>query len=138
MKIVFASTIEQEQEMEDLISTFYQSVFPQFFTQAEIQHFQDIGVLQANHNHFSYNGTLRAAYQVITCLRVMMTILEKKIENSSPPLKLQNMFEQNSTLLNHYGIFFPFNYEHFTYSISGEDHKLNEMKNIQPANQYLI
>lgn len=138
MKIVFASTIEQEQEIEQLIATFYQTVFPQFFTDEEIQHFQDIGVLQANNNHFSYNGTLRAAFQVITCLQVMMTILEKKVENPTASLKLQNMFEQNSSLLNHYGISFPFNYEHFNYTISSENHKLNEMKNSQPANQYLI
>ena len=72
MKIVFSSTVEQEQEIEYLISKFYHSVFPKFFTEDEIHHFQEIGVLQANKNDFSYNGTLRAAFQVITCLQVMM------------------------------------------------------------------
>ena len=80
MKIVFSSTVEQEQEIENLISKFYHSVFPQFFTEDEIQHFQEIGVLQANKNDFSYNGTLRAAFQVITCLQVIMSVLEKKVE----------------------------------------------------------
>lgn len=138
MKIVISSTIEQDQEIEHLISTFYESVFPQFFSEAEIQHFQEIGVLQANKNDFSYTGTLRAAFQVITCLQVIITILGKKVEHPSASEELQQMFEQNSTLLNHYGIFFPFNYEHFIYSVSDENHKLMEMKNIQPANQYLI
>ncbi len=137
MKIVFSSTVEQEQEIEYLISKFYSSVFPQFFTEAEIQHFQEIGVLQANKNDFPYNGTLRAAFQVITCLQVMITVLEKKAANQSASLKSQKMFEQNNTLLNKYGIFFPFNYEHFTY-ISDENHKQIDLKYTKPANQYLV
>ena len=61
MKIVFSSTVEQEQEIENLISMFYHSSFPQFFTEDEILHFQEIGVLQANKDDFSYNGTLRVS-----------------------------------------------------------------------------
>ena len=137
MKIVFSSTVEQDQEIEYLISKFYSSVFPQFFTEAEIQHFQEIGVLQANKSDFSYNGTLRDAFQVITCLQIMITVLEKKAANQSASLKLQKMFEQNNTLLNQYGIFFPFNYEHFTY-ISDENYKQIDLKYTKPANQYLI
>ena len=114
MKIVFSSTVEQEQEIEDLVSKFYHSVFPKFFTEDEIHHFQEIGVLQANKNDFSYNGTLRDAFQVITCLQVIMSVLEKKAENHSAlSIKLEKLFEQNNTLLNQCGIFFPFNYEHF-------------------------
>lgn len=139
MKVVFSSTIEQEEEIENLISRFYHSVFPQFFTEDEIHHFQEIGVLQANKNDFSYNGTLRAAFQVITCLQVMMSILEKKVENDSTAfqLKLKKTFEQNNALLNRYGIFFPFNYEHFVY-ISHENYEKMNMMDSQPANQYLI
>ena len=127
MKIVFSSTVEQEQEIENLISKFYYSVFPKFFSEDEIQHFQEIGVLRANKNDFSYNGTLRAAFQVITCLQVMISVLEKKVENhsSSFQLRLKQTFEQNNTLLNQYGIFFPFNYEHFTYISNGNHEKMD-------------
>ena len=139
MKIVFSSTVEQEQEIENLISMFYHSVFPKFFTEDEILHFQEIGVLQSNKDDFSYNGTLRSAFQVITCLQVMMSILEKKIEKQSAAsqLELQKTFEHNNTLLNQYGIFFPFNYEHFTY-ISHENNEKLKMMYSQPSNQYLI
>ncbi len=139
MKIVFSSTVEQEQEIENLISMFYHSVFPKFFTEDEILHFQEIGVLQSNKDDFSYNGTLRSAFQVITCLQVMMSILEKKIEKQSAAsqLELQKTFEHNNTLLNQYGIFFPFNYEHFIYISHENDEKLKMMYS-QPSNQYLI
>lgn len=139
MKIVFSSTLEQEQEIEGLVSKFYHSVFPKFFTTDEIQHFQEIGVLEANKNDFSYNGTLRDAFQVITCLQVIMSVLEKKREDHSSlsQCKLEKLFEQNTTLLNQCGIFFPFNYEHFKY-IPNKDHEKIDIMYSQPANQYLV
>lgn len=139
VKIVFSSTVEQEQEIDNLVTEFYHSVFPKFFTENDIQHFQEIGVLQTNKDDFSYNGTLRAAFQVITCLQVIKAVLEKKVENHSASiqLRLKKTFEQNNTLLNQYGIFFPFNYEHFTY-IPNENYRKVDMLYIQPANQYLI
>lgn len=139
MKIVFSSTVEQEQEIENLVSKFYHSVFPQFFSDDEIHHFREIGVLQANKNDFTYNGTLRAAFQVITCLQIMISVLEKKVENDSTSFQLQlkKTFEQNNTLLNQYGIFFPFNYEHFIYISNGNYEKI-KMSYSQPANQFLV
>lgn len=139
MKIVFSSTVEQEQEIESLVLKFYQSIFPKFFTKDEIHHFQEIGVLQANKNDFSYNGTLRAAFQVITCLQVLMSVLEKKEESLSAlsQVKFERLFEQNNALLNQYGIFFPFNYEHFN-SIPYENYEKIELMNSIPANQYLV
>jgi hypothetical protein len=139
VKIVFSSTLEQEQEIESLVSKFYHSVFPKFFTSDEIQHFQEIGVLEANKADFSYNGTLRDAFQVITCLQVMISVLEKKGEDHSSSFqsKLEHMFKQNNTLLNQCGIFFPFNYEHFNY-IANQDHAKIDIMYSQPANQYLV
>ena len=137
MKIVFSSTIEQEQKIANLVSEFYHSVFPKYFTKDEILHFQEIGVLQANKNSFSYNGTLRSAFQVITCLQVMISVLEKKAENHSPSLQLEKLFEKNSTLLDSYGIFFPFNYKHFNY-IQNACQETSEMMYTEPANRYLV
>ena len=139
VKIVLSSTVEQEQEIANLVSQFYHSVFPKFFTNDEIAHFQEIGVLQANKNDFSYNGTLRDAYQVITCLQVIISILEKKEQSESSLVrsKLAKLFTQNHILLNQCGIFFPFDYEQFTY-IHNISHEKIEIVYTQPANQYLV
>ncbi|MFJ8244694.1 DUF5365 family protein [Peribacillus asahii] len=138
MKIVLSSTVEQEQEIANLVSYLYDSVFPKFFTEEEIRHFQEIGVLQVNKSDFPYSGTLRSAFQVIACLQVMIVILEKKEQDaSSVDSELVKQFEQNITLLNEYGIFFPFYYKHFN-RIQKESPKNTNMMYTQPDNEFLI
>ncbi|MCR8867815.1 hypothetical protein CN563_13070 [Bacillus sp. AFS026049] len=134
MKTVFSSTEEQEQEIASLVSRFYESVFPKYFTESEILHFREIGVLEPNQSSVTYLATLRDAFQVMTCLQVLMSILDKQKRVMEP--KSEELFQHNITLLNECGIFFPFYYDHFS-SINLEANEI-QMMDIQVANQYLV
>lgn len=135
MKTVFSSTEEQEQEIASLVSRFYESVFPKYFTESEILHFREIGVLEPNQSSVTYLATLRDAFQVMTCLQVLMSILDKQKRVMEP--KSEELFQHNITLLNECGIFFPFYYDHFS-SINYEANNDMQMMDIQVANQYLV
>ncbi|MEC0273537.1 MULTISPECIES: DUF5365 family protein [Peribacillus] len=135
MKTVFSSTEEQEQEIASLVSRFYESVFPKYFTESEILHFREIGVLEPNQSSVTYLATLRDAFQVMTCLQVLMSILDKQKRVMEP--KSEELFQHNITLLNECGIFFPFYYDHFS-SINHEANSDMQMMHIQVANQYLV
>ena len=135
MKTVFSSTEEQEQEIASLVSRFYESVFPKYFTESEILHFREIGVLEPNRSSVTYLATLRDAFQVMTCLQVLMSILDKQKRVMEP--KSEELFQHNITLLNECGIFFPFYYDHFS-SINHEANNDIQMMDIQVANQYLV
>ncbi|MGE6718066.1 DUF5365 family protein [Peribacillus frigoritolerans] len=135
MKTVFSSTEEQEQEIASLVSRFYESVFPKYFTESEILHFREIGVLEPNKSSVTYLATLRDAFQVMTCLQVLMSILDKQKRVMEP--KSEELFQHNITLLNECGIFFPFYYDHFS-SINHEANNDMQMMDIQVANQYLV
>ncbi|MEC0297290.1 DUF5365 family protein [Peribacillus frigoritolerans] len=135
MKTVFSSTEEQEQEIASLVSRFYESVFPKYFTESEILHFREIGVLEPNQSSVTYLATLRDAFQVMTCLQVLMSILDKQKRVMEP--KSEELFQHNITLLNECGIFFPFYYDHFS-SMNHEANNDMQMMDIQVANQYLV
>jgi hypothetical protein len=135
VKTVFSSTEEQEQEIASLVSRFYESVFPKYFTESEILHFREIGVLEPNQSSVTYLATLRDAFQVMTCLQVLMSILDNQKRVMEP--KSEELFQHNITLLNECGIFFPFYYDHFS-SINLEANNDMQMMDIQVANQYLV
>ncbi|MFH0067049.1 YhcU family protein [Peribacillus sp. NPDC076916] len=139
MKTVFSSTEEQEQEIASLVSRFYESVFPKYFTESEILHFREIGVLEPNQSSVTYLATLRDAFQVMTCLQVLMSILDKQKREDFIMMesKSEELFQHNITLLNECGIFFPFYYDHFS-SINQEANNDMQMMDIQVANQYLV
>ncbi|MFF2456069.1 DUF5365 family protein [Peribacillus simplex] len=139
MKTVFSSTEEQEQEIASLVSRFYESVFPKYFTESEILHFREIGVLEPNQSSVTYLATLRDAFQVMICLQVLMSILDKQKREDFIMMesKSEELFQHNITLLNECGIFFPFYYDHFS-SINQEANNDMQMMDIQVANQYLV
>ncbi|MGE7904340.1 DUF5365 family protein [Peribacillus sp. NPDC094092] len=140
MKTVFSSTEEQEQEIASLVSRFYESVFPKYFTESEILHFREIGVLEPNQSSVTYLATLRDAFQVMTCLQVLMSILDKQKSEDLMVMesKSEELFQHNITLLNECGIFFPFYYDHFSSINHDEANNDMQMMDIQVANQYLV
>ncbi|MGE7761324.1 DUF5365 family protein [Peribacillus sp. NPDC097895] len=139
MKTVFSSTEEQEQEIASLVARFYESVFPKYFTESEILHFREIGVLEPNQSSFTYLATLRDAFQVMTCLQVLMSILDKqkRVDSLMMESDSEELFQHNIALLNEYGIFFPFYYDHFS-CLNHDASKDVQMMDIQVANQYLV
>lgn len=136
MKVVYASTTEQEQEITELVHYFYDSVFPLYFTKRDIAQFKNIGVLQTTTKSFDYFGTLKDAFHVMTSLNVILTVLEKKRANiEAAEERLEELFFHNTNLLNKYGIYFPLSYGQFSY-LHNPTKDLNLF--INPANQILV
>ena len=105
MKIVFASTPSQEEEINELVRYVYSNIFPQFFSDEEISKFEELKVLDTS---LDFN-TLKDAFQVMTSIQTLISILE------SSPLdeQYEMVFNKNAATLNEFGLFFPFDFEQF-------------------------
>lgn len=110
MKVVFASTPDQEEKIRELVQNFYTNIFPQYFSDKDIKGFERLQVLHTNTRHYEYFGTLKEAYRVITSLQTIISILEER----EPQLKYQALYCKNVRILKEYGLFFPFNFDQFT------------------------
>jgi hypothetical protein len=112
VRVVYASTPEQEEKIKELIQRFYTSVFPLYFTDEEIREFERLNILHTTEQSFEYFGTLKDAYLVITSLQTLYHILEGGHFSHQYEL----VFNRNVETLNEFGLSFPFRYENFTYS----------------------
>lgn len=106
---MFASTPDQEEMIEDLVQTFYQEIFPLYFSDQDISEFKRQKVLHTTTRHYEYFGTLKEAYQVITSLQTLISILE----SSKPEPYHEVLFENNVQTLKDFGLCFPFSYCQF-------------------------
>jgi hypothetical protein len=131
VKVVIASTHEQEEKIQELINYMYFTIFPDYFTDEEIHQFEDLQVLHTTTRHFEYFGTLKEAFQVISSLQTIISI----IENSSNELVYEEMFYNNTQILQDFGLFFPFSYEQF---LEGENCKHNLSMYSKAANELLV
>lgn len=107
VKIVFASTPGQEEKISELIQYVYSNVFPLYFSDTEIKKFKRLKVLHASTKHFEYFSTLREAFQVITCLQTLISILESPCQHEH----YEAIFNKNALMLNDYDLHFPFDYD---------------------------
>ena len=105
MKIVFASTPSQEEEINELVRYIYSNIFPLYFTDEEICQFERLKVL---HTSEDFN-TLKDAFQVMTSIQTLISILEA----TELDIQYSLLFDKNVETLKEFGLFFPFNYEHF-------------------------
>ncbi|XJZ28005.1 YhcU family protein [Bacillota bacterium Lsc_1132] len=109
MKIVFASTPGQEEEISELVKYMYSNVFPTYFTDQEIREFEQLKVLDTTRKHFDDFSTLKDAFQVMVSLQTIISILESAVLKAEQT----RLFEKNSKTLQKYGLFFPFNLQRF-------------------------
>lgn len=109
VKIVFASTPDQEEKIKELVKSFYRDVLPLYYSDNDIQDFEKRKVLHTSTRHFEYFGTLKEAYQVIASLQTLISILQTK--DLEP--KYEGVFQTNADILKEFGLFFPFEYEQF-------------------------
>lgn len=139
LKVVYSSTQEQEQEIGNLSSEFYDSIFPSFFSTSEILHYREIGVLTRGSSNHPYIGTLKSAYQVISALNVIKFILEPIIQDEPDRDDEKNivLLEKNIKILTEAGIFFPFTAEHFE-SVNYHFIRSELLTNSEPDNKLLI
>ncbi|UQD51267.1 hypothetical protein C0971_03990 [Bacillus methanolicus] len=110
MKVVYASTPEQEQKIKELVDYFYSSVFPIYFSDEDIMEFNRLKVLHTSTRHFEYFGTLKEAYQVIASLQTLISILE----TSQSKEKYYSLFVKNASILEEFDIYFPFTFSQFS------------------------
>ncbi len=105
MKIVFASTPSQEEEINGLVRYVYSNIFPLYFSDEEIFQFEELKVL---HTSEDFN-TLKDAFQVMTSIQTLISILE----SSQLDEQYGVVFNKNVATLKEFRIFFPFEFEQF-------------------------
>ncbi|WP_141433072.1 DUF5365 family protein [Bacillus sp. 03113] len=132
MKIVYASTPIQEKKINDLIHYFYSTIFPKYFLDAEIMNFKQSKVLDVSQAPSESFGTLKEAYQVITCLQTIISILEC----NHSLLEYKATFYKNVQMLNEYGLHFPIQFDHFTKMNVPEENVISVFS--KPDNEFLI
>ena len=112
VKVLFASTHEQEEKISELLDTFYSQIFPQYFSDEEIVKFHELKILHTTTRHFEYFGTLKEAFQVISSLQTIISILDVHQKEKLNQYYV-NIFDQNVKILQKFGLFFPFSLEQF-------------------------
>ncbi|GAA0327914.1 YhcU family protein [Bacillus carboniphilus] len=134
MKIVYASTKEQEEKIEELVEQIYSEIFPQYFLDEEIKNFEGLNVLHMTKSNTEYVGTLKEAFKVISSLQTIISILE--VQNRvDVDEKYQDIFDENVRILQNYGLIFPFTFHHFQTTKTSENDFSTYVK---PANELLI
>jgi hypothetical protein len=130
VKIVFASTPDQEEKINELVKRFYRDIFPMYFSDKDIKKFENQNVL--NNETAQLDGTLKEAYHVIASLQTLVSILESSILLYDH----QALFEKNVETLHEYGFVFPFSYDQF---IHARENKTSFFSTYtQAANQLLV
>lgn len=109
MKVVFASTPEQRTKIMELTKQLYSDVFPNYFTDEQIEEFKKQKILQFTTNQFRQMDTLKDAYQVIASLQTLTLILEgEKLDD-----QYIETYYKNVSILEEYGVQFPFDFHQF-------------------------
>lgn len=129
MKVVYASTKEQEEIIQELVNDFYQDVFPNYFSDGEIEKFEQMNVLHMP--PIRSFDTLKEAYQVITALQTLISILENDLHLD----EYEEVFWRNAKALEKFGFFFPFTFDQFKKS-KREEHFFSVY--VKSANDFLI
>ncbi|VXB21651.1 conserved hypothetical protein [Bacillus sp. 349Y] len=131
MKILIASTPEQEEKIQELIEYMYCTVFPDYFTDDEIRQMDDLKVLHTHVHEVEYVGMLKEAFQIISSLQTLIAI----IETGSEEKVYREMFAHNAGIIRGFGISFPFSFDQFS---EGHDCDNHISLYAKPANQLLI
>lgn len=134
MKVVFASTQEQEEKIQELADYMFTYIFPNYYEDDEIANFKKIKVLYTSKRHFEYFNTLKEAYQVITSLQTIISILEYKLTHPADT-SYEEIFNHNVAILEEYDVFFPFYYCQFNAAVKS---KLSLSIYKKAANELLI
>lgn len=133
LRVIVASTHEQEKYITELVDEFYTSILPIYFSDDQIAEFEKMNILKPNVEDQIYNETLKDAFKIISSLQVLNTVL-KNITNHNE-IKYKDMFNKTSKTLNEYGYFFPLSLEQF---LKAEkcDHYLSQY--VKSTNDWMI
>ncbi len=131
VKVLLASTHEQEEKIQELIKYMYCTIFPDYFTDEEIMQFEEMQVLHTTTRNFEYFGTLKEAFQVISCLQTLISVAESESKEEV----YEEMFYHNAQILQGFGLFFPLSFDQFREE-SNCKHNLSVYS--KAANQLLV
>lgn len=109
LKIVYASTVEQEQKIQHLVKHFYSVILPKYYTDQDISKFMEMNFLNILGEN-ELTGTLKESYQIISSLETLIFLIESDAFKNE---KYQELFEKNAQILNNLGVSFPFSYKQF-------------------------
>jgi hypothetical protein len=134
VKVVVASTEEQERHITELVEQIFTEILPRFFPDQEIMNLKGQKVLQPQETDQMYNGTLKDAFHIISSLQAIIAVLDH-IDDCKHEQEYQEMFERNSHNLNEYGYFFPLSFSQFKEAESQEG-EFSQF--IKPANSWIV
>lgn len=121
VKIVIASTSVQEDEIRRLVNEIYSVVLPHYFTDSEIKAFEQQSILALATKQYEEFSTLRDAFQVISSLQTIISILEQPTLDE----KYSTIFHKNVKLLQSYHLFFPFELDQFVQTVYQKERLLS-------------
>ncbi|WP_417897542.1 DUF5365 family protein [Bacillus haimaensis] len=137
MKVVYASTPEQEDHIGELVQHLLTNILPYYFTDKEIENLESQLSLHtgAVHDTFTvYNGTLKEAFHIISCLQAIIAVIET-IQDEGIKLKHRELYTRNVNMLRDFGFSFPFAIEQFTQQTKNPTML---SKFIRASNQFLV
>ncbi|MGM0837856.1 MAG: DUF5365 family protein [Bacillota bacterium] len=137
MKVVYASTPEQEDHIGELVQHLLTNILPYYFTDKEIENLESQLSLHtgAVHDTFTvYNGTLKEAFHIISCLQAIIAVIET-IQDEGIKLKHRELYKRNVNMLLDFGFSFPFAIEQFTQQTKNPTVL---SKFIRASNQFLV
>nr|WP_144928176.1 DUF5365 family protein [Paenibacillus bovis] len=136
MKIVCASTEEQELKLQELVSYMYSSVFPRYFCDREISEYDAMKILHLPEEKDNRLFTLDTAFQAISSLQVIIAILEI-LPHQKQDKQEEQLFNKNVKMLEQTGLSFPFNFANFTCKNISDADAICSMY-AEPMNEILI
>ena len=112
MRIAFSATEEQENEIELLLADLRNELLPLYFSNDELEPYDNMHLLQFDSKRNLYNGTLTEAAAIMVALGVINHLLKDMYSGQlSGSEKEKRIFEQNVAIINYYGFFFPFTWD---------------------------
>jgi hypothetical protein len=112
MKVRYASTLLQEEEIDQLIDYMYTDIFPRYFSEDEVEYFRKMKVLHTPSRHHDYTGTLKDAFEILSSLQLIIALIEAN-EKQALGERYKKIFERNVQILQQYHLHFPFTLDQF-------------------------
>ncbi len=140
VKIVYSSTHEQEEEITALLSYVHANILPRYLSDKEIQCYKKMGMLQHPNQGPYYYGTLKEAYQIMTCLQTIISIIERKeVGTNIDDEALEELYVRNTKQLEIFGVYIPILYSQYSSLHTTEKGKEEAFYLFsEPANSMLI
>ncbi|MBM7569889.1 DUF5365 family protein [Aquibacillus albus] len=105
MKIITASTPEQQTYVKELIQKLYETIFPYFFSQAYIKKLKEFNLMEIPNLK---DLSLIEIMEVTAAIQTISSILEELAKSNKQMDEYKNAFRKNAAILSKYHIDFPF------------------------------